>query len=64
MATFNLTGYMYSHNINIVASVVEEGTGKRGAPWLTKKREWGTGSMAQVVECLSRQAQSPDFKPQ
>uniref|UniRef100_A0A8C0XJV6 Alpha-2-macroglobulin-like protein 1 n=1 Tax=Castor canadensis TaxID=51338 RepID=A0A8C0XJV6_CASCN len=27
MATFNLTGYMYSHNINIVASVVEEGTG-------------------------------------
>ena len=29
MSTFNLTGYMYSHSINIVASVVEEGTGKR-----------------------------------
>ncbi|KAL1790170.1 alpha-2-macroglobulin 1, partial [Sigmodon hispidus] len=27
MCTFNLTGYMYSHSINIVASVVEEGTG-------------------------------------
>ncbi|XP_037060065.1 alpha-2-macroglobulin-like protein 1 [Peromyscus leucopus] len=27
MATFNLTGYMYSHSITIVASVVEEGTG-------------------------------------
>ncbi|ERE67117.1 alpha-2-macroglobulin-like protein 1 [Cricetulus griseus] len=27
MSTFNLTGYMYSHSINIVASVVEEGTG-------------------------------------
>ncbi|XP_008048508.1 alpha-2-macroglobulin-like protein 1 [Carlito syrichta] len=27
MATFNLTGYMYNHNINIVATVVEEGTG-------------------------------------
>lgn len=29
MSTFNLTGYKYSHSINIVASVVEEGTGKR-----------------------------------
>ncbi|XP_024435375.3 alpha-2-macroglobulin-like protein 1 [Desmodus rotundus] len=27
MSTFNLTGYMYSHSINIVATVVEEGTG-------------------------------------
>nr|XP_045726929.1 alpha-2-macroglobulin-like protein 1 [Mirounga angustirostris] len=27
MSTFNLTGYMYSHTINIVATVVEEGTG-------------------------------------
>ncbi|XP_053410606.1 alpha-2-macroglobulin-like protein 1 [Nycticebus coucang] len=27
MATFNLTGYMYNHNINIVATVVEKGTG-------------------------------------
>ncbi|KAM8912429.1 alpha-2-macroglobulin-like protein 1 [Lycaon pictus] len=27
MSTFNLTGYMYSHSINIVAIVVEEGTG-------------------------------------
>ncbi|XP_032126250.1 alpha-2-macroglobulin-like protein 1 [Sapajus apella] len=27
MATFNLTGYAYSHEINIVATVVEEGTG-------------------------------------
>ncbi|KAL6033345.1 hypothetical protein STEG23_009987, partial [Scotinomys teguina] len=27
MSTFNLTGYMYSHSITIVASVVEEGTG-------------------------------------
>uniref|UniRef100_H0X4U9 Alpha-2-macroglobulin like 1 n=1 Tax=Otolemur garnettii TaxID=30611 RepID=H0X4U9_OTOGA len=27
MATFNLTGYMYYHNIDIVATVVEKGTG-------------------------------------
>ncbi|XP_051059496.1 alpha-2-macroglobulin-like protein 1 [Phodopus roborovskii] len=27
MSTFNLTGYMYSHSISIVASVVEEGAG-------------------------------------
>ncbi|XP_031526558.2 alpha-2-macroglobulin-like protein 1 [Vicugna pacos] len=27
MSTFNLTGYFYSNNINIVATVVEEGTG-------------------------------------
>ncbi|XP_053751531.1 alpha-2-macroglobulin-like protein 1 isoform X2 [Panthera pardus] len=27
MSTFNLTGYTYSHSINIVATVVEEGTG-------------------------------------
>ncbi|XP_026358288.4 alpha-2-macroglobulin-like protein 1 [Ursus arctos] len=27
MSTFNLTGYMYSRTINIVATVVEEGTG-------------------------------------
>ncbi|XP_041491931.1 alpha-2-macroglobulin-like protein 1 [Microtus oregoni] len=27
MSTFNLIGYTYSHSINIVASVVEEGTG-------------------------------------
>ncbi|XP_045146451.1 alpha-2-macroglobulin-like protein 1 [Echinops telfairi] len=27
MSTFNLTGYAYSHSINIVATVVEEGTG-------------------------------------
>ncbi|XP_036313262.1 alpha-2-macroglobulin-like protein 1 isoform X3 [Pipistrellus kuhlii] len=27
MSTFNLTGYMYSHSINIVTTVVEEGTG-------------------------------------
>ncbi|XP_040594422.1 alpha-2-macroglobulin-like protein 1 isoform X3 [Mesocricetus auratus] len=27
MSAFNLTGYTYSHSINIVASVVEEGTG-------------------------------------
>ncbi|XP_016077279.1 PREDICTED: alpha-2-macroglobulin-like protein 1 [Miniopterus natalensis] len=27
MSTFNLTGYLYSHSINIVATVVEEGTG-------------------------------------
>ncbi|XP_077615170.1 alpha-2-macroglobulin-like protein 1 [Crocuta crocuta] len=27
MSTFNLTGYVYSHSINIVATVVEEGTG-------------------------------------
>uniref|UniRef100_A0A2K6G6W9 Alpha-2-macroglobulin like 1 n=1 Tax=Propithecus coquereli TaxID=379532 RepID=A0A2K6G6W9_PROCO len=27
MATFNLTGHVYSHNINIVATVVEKGTG-------------------------------------
>ncbi|XP_015419559.1 PREDICTED: alpha-2-macroglobulin-like protein 1 [Myotis davidii] len=27
MSTFNLTGYMYRHSINIVTTVVEEGTG-------------------------------------
>ncbi|XP_043417749.1 alpha-2-macroglobulin-like protein 1 [Prionailurus bengalensis] len=27
MSTFNLTGYTYSHSINIVATMVEEGTG-------------------------------------
>ncbi|XP_037371219.1 alpha-2-macroglobulin-like protein 1 [Talpa occidentalis] len=27
MSTFNLTGYMYSQSINVVATVVEEGTG-------------------------------------
>ncbi|XP_007935351.1 alpha-2-macroglobulin-like protein 1 [Orycteropus afer afer] len=27
MSTFNLTGYTYSHSVNIVATVVEEGTG-------------------------------------
>ncbi|XP_007537691.1 alpha-2-macroglobulin-like protein 1 [Erinaceus europaeus] len=27
MSTFNLTSYMYNHNIDIVASVAEEGTG-------------------------------------
>ncbi|XP_054998741.1 LOW QUALITY PROTEIN: alpha-2-macroglobulin-like protein 1 [Sorex araneus] len=27
MSTFNLTGYMYSHSVNVVATVVEDGTG-------------------------------------
>lgn len=38
MSTFNLTGYTYSHSINIVATVVEEGTGKLDTPAFIKKR--------------------------
>lgn len=39
MSTFNLTGYMYSRTINIVATVMEEGTGKWDNPWFIKKSE-------------------------
>lgn len=39
MSTFNLTGYTYSHSINIVATVVEEGTGKLDTPAFIKKRD-------------------------
>jgi len=39
MSMFNLTGYFYRQDINIMATVVEEGTGKWDAPRFIKKRE-------------------------
>ena len=39
MSMFNFTGYYYRQDINIMATVVEEGTGKWDVPCFIKKRE-------------------------
>lgn len=39
MSAFSLTDYRYSRSINIVAAVVEEGTGKWDPPSFSEKRE-------------------------
>lgn len=54
MSTFNLTGYRYSQSIDIVATVVEEGTGKWDTPWFIKKRERKTAVPGTIVRRESK----------